>query len=449
MDWNELGNRADLATLLEEITRVPFGVLTGEDRPAEYSASIRMSWASMRKTTRVEDEAYCLMGLFGVSLPTNYGEGKKVFTRLQYKIMQYDPDLSLFAFSKPIAQDHGAIFYPQEEVSHQCWRYLMAESPHEFKHDFQVGYIPFLGMSAKQRYPPPLDSTSTGPFDCVELPRVTVTSYGVKLRLPIHEADGITIAVILCEGSGQHLGLFLTRDSEGIDPNRLRYFAGCVLTQPSTGSGGFPARLADLGDDLYNLAFNGKPIEASWRTIYVVPTASDLDFQSSCTPNFIINCDPGSSFRVPRWLITQLTTLQFEVSQVQDIGDTMRAIKMFHPLTGIHIFISLGLCTEYCDHEPNKSESPQPWAKVFIVPFIDMHVFPHDCSKDHLDSKSWARCSKLFGDANRAVRLSFTPSKLTPETRLVHLELIGHGLRGDSSSSWGTIILSLTRRGRE
>lgn len=33
-----------------------------------------MSWAADPKTTRPEDVAYCLMGLFGVNMPMLYGE---------------------------------------------------------------------------------------------------------------------------------------------------------------------------------------------------------------------------------------------------------------------------------------------------------------------------------------------------------------------------------------
>ncbi|KAH8730400.1 hypothetical protein GQ44DRAFT_606357 [Phaeosphaeriaceae sp. PMI808] len=58
-----------------------------------------MSWASYRKTTRTEDLAYCLMGIFGVNLPLLYGEGEKAFTRLQEEIMKHNYDHSLFAWN--------------------------------------------------------------------------------------------------------------------------------------------------------------------------------------------------------------------------------------------------------------------------------------------------------------------------------------------------------------
>jgi hypothetical protein len=58
-----------------------------------------MSWASTRKTTRVEDQAYSLMGLFGIHMPTLYGEGKNAFTRLQIEIINSTDDDSIFAFN--------------------------------------------------------------------------------------------------------------------------------------------------------------------------------------------------------------------------------------------------------------------------------------------------------------------------------------------------------------
>ncbi len=155
-DWCELGNRAALAGLLRDITGVPFRVLTGEHLIARYSVSVRMFWASQRKTTRVEDEAYCLMGLFGVSMPTNYGEGKRAFIRLQYEIMQHNPDMSLFAFGDPVERDHCLTFRPQEALD-SVSQYLMADSPHRFTYGFH--YTPDLEANASQQFYPPLVSS--------------------------------------------------------------------------------------------------------------------------------------------------------------------------------------------------------------------------------------------------------------------------------------------------
>ncbi|KAG1877533.1 hypothetical protein F4604DRAFT_1758062 [Suillus subluteus] len=56
----------------------------------------RMSWLASRKTAKIEDMAYCMMGIFGVHMPVMYGERKNAFVRLQKEIMTLTDDLSLF-----------------------------------------------------------------------------------------------------------------------------------------------------------------------------------------------------------------------------------------------------------------------------------------------------------------------------------------------------------------
>lgn len=68
--------------LLSEITCIPKQVL-GHGVTDDISVAQKISWASNRETTREEDMAYCLMGLFDVNMPLLYGEGAKAFIRLQ------------------------------------------------------------------------------------------------------------------------------------------------------------------------------------------------------------------------------------------------------------------------------------------------------------------------------------------------------------------------------
>ena len=60
----------------------------------------KMSWASRRQTSRPEDMAYCLLGLFDVNMPLFYGEGtEKAFTRLQLEIIRSKPnDETIYAW---------------------------------------------------------------------------------------------------------------------------------------------------------------------------------------------------------------------------------------------------------------------------------------------------------------------------------------------------------------
>ena len=98
--WELLYAKADLADLLEEITRVPAAVLKLHDKPSAYCVAARMSWAADRETTRPEDEAYCLMGIFGIFMPPIYGEGRNAFLRLQEEIIRQIDDPSISAWER-------------------------------------------------------------------------------------------------------------------------------------------------------------------------------------------------------------------------------------------------------------------------------------------------------------------------------------------------------------
>ncbi|KAI6161025.1 heterokaryon incompatibility protein-domain-containing protein [Pisolithus thermaeus] len=106
-DWAPIGNKRYLAPMLGVITRIPREVLMGGLAAKRVSVAQVMSWAAGRKTTRVEDRAYSLMGLFGVNMPMLYGEGKKAFRRLQLEIIRESSDHSIFAWSS--SQPGGAL----------------------------------------------------------------------------------------------------------------------------------------------------------------------------------------------------------------------------------------------------------------------------------------------------------------------------------------------------
>ncbi|KAK0641895.1 heterokaryon incompatibility protein-domain-containing protein [Cercophora newfieldiana] len=99
-NWVELGTKASLERQLEEATGIRLDVLRGAS-PSICSAAERMSWASNRHTTRIEDIAYSLLGIFSINMPLLYGEGKNAFFRLQLEILRQNEDYSLFAFPGP------------------------------------------------------------------------------------------------------------------------------------------------------------------------------------------------------------------------------------------------------------------------------------------------------------------------------------------------------------
>jgi hypothetical protein len=99
--------------MISGITRIDVETLT-DGNLEKVSVAQKMSWAAYRQTTRVEDMAYCLLGIFDVNMPLLYGEGTKAFLRLQEEIMKVTNDHSLFAWGAP--QKMQSMDYFDKEV---------------------------------------------------------------------------------------------------------------------------------------------------------------------------------------------------------------------------------------------------------------------------------------------------------------------------------------------
>jgi hypothetical protein len=121
--WTHLGSKTDEALRgpilrASGITKAQEGVLS-IFKADDWTIAERMSWASKRTTTRKEDRAYSLLGLFGVHIPLLYGEGDRAFIRLQEEIMRISDDHSLFAWT-------------DEELLREAPCGLLARSPAQF-----------------------------------------------------------------------------------------------------------------------------------------------------------------------------------------------------------------------------------------------------------------------------------------------------------------------------
>lgn len=98
-DWSPIEDFADFNTVVTGVTGIDVLILEHTDMISSVLVAQRMCWAAKRQTTRSEDMAYSLMGLFDVSMPVIYGEGaKKSFRRLQNETMQTSFDQTLFAW---------------------------------------------------------------------------------------------------------------------------------------------------------------------------------------------------------------------------------------------------------------------------------------------------------------------------------------------------------------
>ncbi|KJX92226.1 hypothetical protein TI39_contig5887g00003 [Zymoseptoria brevis] len=123
--WRPIGCKSEMASEIAALTRIPVESLTSPT--FDYGALLvaqKMSWASGRKTTRIEDRAYCLLGLFRIHMPLLYGEGAKAFERLQLQILTKYSDDSILAWS------------PEDESQELATKpsLVLADSPDRFQH---------------------------------------------------------------------------------------------------------------------------------------------------------------------------------------------------------------------------------------------------------------------------------------------------------------------------
>jgi hypothetical protein len=82
-------------------------------------------WASGRETTRTEDIAYCLLGIFDVNMPLVYGEGHKAFYRLQEQIIRESGDDTILAW------DYFKAEHRDNDIDYE--NVLLAPSPDFFR----------------------------------------------------------------------------------------------------------------------------------------------------------------------------------------------------------------------------------------------------------------------------------------------------------------------------
>lgn len=94
--WRLLGSKQGLSSVLSKWTGIQVSVLEHQVTIHDVSVANRMHWASKRRTTRVEDIAYCLLGIFDVNMPLLYGEGMRAFERLQEQILRTTNDSTIF-----------------------------------------------------------------------------------------------------------------------------------------------------------------------------------------------------------------------------------------------------------------------------------------------------------------------------------------------------------------
>ncbi|KAI9053217.1 hypothetical protein LZ554_002184 [Drepanopeziza brunnea f. sp. 'monogermtubi'] len=136
--WRLMGTKGELAGFLNQVTGIHEKYLTGEVSIHKASVAARMSWMAGRTTKEVEDIAYSMLGIFGVTITPQYGEGTKAFMRLQRTLIEFSTDESIFAWTIPrsgLECYRGLGLAP--EFSPRSWG-ILAPSPDCFRDSSQV-----------------------------------------------------------------------------------------------------------------------------------------------------------------------------------------------------------------------------------------------------------------------------------------------------------------------
>ncbi|KAK3191704.1 hypothetical protein K4F52_002128 [Lecanicillium sp. MT-2017a] len=131
--WNRIGDKTVLRHVISLITGVGAKILVDNTKLLTKSVWRRMSWAAHRQTSRVEDTAYCLLGIFDINMPLIYGEGYKAFQRLQEEITRKEGDPSILLWSSeglPLPQFRPARYRHVTEPP--AYRGAFAWAPSEF-----------------------------------------------------------------------------------------------------------------------------------------------------------------------------------------------------------------------------------------------------------------------------------------------------------------------------
>jgi hypothetical protein len=177
--WTSIGTKATLLSFISRATGIDKNTLLNPEL-SSLSIARKMSWASKRQTTRSEDIAYCLLGIFDINMPLLYGEGDKAFIRLQEEILKGTDDHSIFAWG---AEE-------QNPESPKTGTGILAKHPSLFHCAATIEPHPTQG----------------GPY--------SITNKGVQIRLPLlaTQNPGEFLAVLGCHEENDlrgSIGLFL------------------------------------------------------------------------------------------------------------------------------------------------------------------------------------------------------------------------------------------------
>lgn len=128
--WSKLASRTTMAGVISETAKIEQKYLFDNSIIKDASVAEKMSWVSRRVTTRIEDMAYCMLGIFDINMPLLYGEGSKAFTRLQEEIIRTSNDHTIFCWTwnHLVPPDWVSLLAPCPQTFRNSGNYVTADN---------------------------------------------------------------------------------------------------------------------------------------------------------------------------------------------------------------------------------------------------------------------------------------------------------------------------------
>ncbi|CAM1506860.1 Fc.00g065010.m01.CDS01 [Cosmosporella sp. VM-42] len=342
-DWTRLGTRASLKKDIQVATGIPEDIfeqplnldsLDQLEKLKGLSVAEKMRWAAKRQTTRAEDIAYCLMGIFEINMPLLYGEGQeKAFKRLQEEIIKATDDESIYAWCSP------------EGTPTEVFRGLLADSPANFENSGGSDDLNDL-LPKRSRYLTRRSGLST-----------VMTNRGIHLELPLSplptdESGTIYLAFLDCEmRRGQaslNPAILLQRTSWDNDAHFVRIRPDMLVLSLMNN--------IILPDELLQILAESKtkPFEeAITRQIFVPHDEPEIRYPKGIIFHPRIRCSEESPYRVevcsrsPTWqLFHQEATRQSSPTESYEINFDLAPAPLVEELTEPKVLGALELYVE-------------------------------------------------------------------------------------------------------
>lgn len=355
-DWTPIATKHMLADSIESWTGIDADVLRYDRSIQDVCVAKRMYWASRRITTRLEDEAYSLIGIFGVHMTTIYGEGRGAFLRLQLAILQQVPDQTIFIWGLRqsdivLHSDDGKPTGVQPvAVKGFHSSYLLASSPSDFAASNDVSNISIHALQQALSLTTPMT-----------YPEYTTTSYGIRTTFPIKLYTSETgetrlLAFLACQDKHGRLLALVLRPCDPTDQASIETYVGTLhMDQSPTFNFSDPSSfVSQVANSYIRLAFFTRETidalpeseRAEVNPIYIrynLPLNEKALFTEA--HEALSRCPSLIAVNLAPWCKTLLSMQRYIVSASQKKGHDTRAIEYTLTHGADVITIQIAHCT--------------------------------------------------------------------------------------------------------